>query len=86
MTPNDTTLVFRVTAAVPEIGALPGDYVVLRPFHPTAKLALYRPLDFQQVSLLDDTTRFAASSAEDVAAARLRPPSPPLRLVRDQTG
>ena len=74
---REATTVYRVTAAVPEIGALPGDYIVLRPFHPTAKLVLCHPVEFRHVSLLDDTTRFAASSPEDLAASR----TPPLRLV-----
>ena len=78
---REATTVYRVTAPVEEIHALPGDFLVVRPTHPTAKVTLVRTLLDVALQVLDD--RFVLSDIDDVAASRNRAP---LRLVTTPEG
>jgi hypothetical protein len=56
--------VYRVTQAIPEIGALPGDCIVAEPANPTHPIILTRRLDRGTLPLVLDDNRFSLQRLE----------------------
>jgi hypothetical protein len=62
--------VYRVTQAIPEVGALPGDYLVAEPSDPDCPLVLTRDLPRGSLPVVLDDSRVTMLDLE-------RPASPP---------
>ena len=76
---------YRVMQPIPELGAVPGDYIIVRPGDPEAPCTLERMLPFDQalrhVGDVDAPLVYATPPREDALEASLDR-APQLRLVR----
>ena len=68
-----TEAVYRVSRPIPEIGALPGDYLHVEPGHPEFPVVLTRNLDHSMLAFVLDS-RISLCSASGAPA---EPPAPP---------
>lgn len=67
--------VYRVVAAIPEIGAVPGDYLRIAPSDPSYPESLHRPLQMGSIVPTDPRLRPVVSSADPSAADSAGPGS-----------
>lgn len=78
--------VFKVILPIPEIGALPGDYLYAEPAHPTFPLTLNRHFDRNVLPIVLDSDRLrqVSFSCDDPSQTQLvfELPATPSELVR----